>query len=588
MGVGNSSASLFHSFKNEAGQDTMTQDPSCGRRGALLAGAAALAGAGFGRGADDPPKPAGTVPVYNVLAHGAVRDGTAPATPAFAAALRECARAGGGTVFVPAGTYLLAPITLPSRTTLFLDAGAILLGSPRLEDYPVEPDAQGRSGESPRAGLVTASDAEDVAIIGRGAIDGAGLRFVSPDKLHTGSDYDKKFTRQGQDFAHPRFGTEAGPLAHGERPGNLVRFFNCRNVLLDGVTVRNSPTWTVQFQACVNVAVRGVTIHSEGSGRRVPNDDGIDLRDCRRVRISGADIATGDDCVAVFGGEDIAVSHCTLSSRSAAVRVGFTGGDTRGCVFSNLTIDANRGVGVFARGGASVEDVLFSDLVIRTRLVTGHWWGKAEPVHVSAVPWQRGVRRLGRIRSVRFVNVTADAEAGILLHGSPESRLEDVGLDNVTLRLRRGPLQPSYGGNFDLRSTRDLSQGLFAHDIPALYCRHARGVSVRGLRVSWDEGLPEFSSHGLHAEDTEDLEISAYEGRASHPGAGRASIRLDRCRTVSVRDSKAPAGTGTFLAHAGLADARLFAGNDLRSAAAAFDPPDPGFTLGANLMPGGR
>jgi polygalacturonase len=79
--------------------------------------------------------------------------------------------------------------------------------------------------------------------------------------------------------------------------------------------------------------VDGVRIHSLGSGRRVPNDDGIDLWDCRNVRIRGCEIETGDDCIALFTAEEAVVTGCTLSSRSAGIRVGYCGGPIRNCLF---------------------------------------------------------------------------------------------------------------------------------------------------------------------------------------------------------------------------------------------------------------
>lgn len=176
---------------------------------------------------------------------------------------------------------------------------------------------------------------------------------------------------------NPKYGTEDGPLEPKDRPNNLIRFFNCTNILISGVTIQNSPIWTVHFVRCERVNITGVSINSFGSGRRVPNDDGIDLTDTRIVHISDCDIEDGDDGIVVLGGERITVANCTLSSRSAAVRVGFAGGEIRDCVFANLVIfDSNRGLAVNVRGAGSIENVLFSDIVIQTRLVTGHWWGR--------------------------------------------------------------------------------------------------------------------------------------------------------------------------------------------------------------------
>ena len=250
---------------------------------------------------------------------------------------------------------------------------------------------------------------------------------------------------------------EHGPIAHGERPGNLVRFFECRDVLVHGVTIQNSPTWTSHYRKCENVTIEAVRINSDASGKRIPNDDGIDLVECDDVRILGCDIDTGDDCIALFGSQRVVVTNCTMTTRSVAIRVGYDHTrDIRDCVFSNLVIhDANRGLGVFVRGSGSVENVIFSDIVIRTRLLTGHWWGKAEPVHVSAVLWAPGVEKPGRIRNVTFARLRVEGEHGMILWGSPDSVIEDVTLDDVRVRVRRGPNSDTWGGNVDMRLTRD-------------------------------------------------------------------------------------------------------------------------------------
>jgi len=452
---------------------------------------------------------------YNILEYGAN-----PQTPNNAVAIQNaidsCAAAGGGTVWVPPGVYVSGPLELRSHVTLQLEAGATLQASQRLEDYPLENDR--RTGESGRAGFITAREAVNIAITGRGTVDGSGFTFVSHSELHHGQDTDIRYTRQGQDFMHPRFGTQHGPLAHGERPGNLLRFFNCKNVLLSGVTIQNSPTWTVNIYACESVAVLGVHINSQASDRRVPNDDGIDVCRSQRVRIADCDIDTGDDCIAVFGSQMLAVSNCTLSSHSSGIRVGYHAGESRDCTFNNLVIRSNRGICIHVRGEGSVENILFSNLVLQTRLVTGHWWGKGEPVQISAMPQDPHAHQLGRIRNVRFTNVSAEAESGIVLYGCPESILEEIVFTNFRLRITNSPLHLSYGGNFDLRGVADLSQALFQHDIPAVYGRYFKGLTLQDFKVGWEEGLPDFFNHALQCEHYQDLVLRNFEGQAPHPG----------------------------------------------------------------------
>ena len=501
---------------------------------------------------------------FDVHAFGAQGDGRADETEAIRGAIRACHGAGGGTVHVPAGRYLCRPFELLTNVTLDLEAGATILGSPRLEDYPVE--ARDAGGESERSGLVTARNAERIAIVGRGTIDGNALAFHDPARAHDSGDFDRSLTRQGQAFMPKGVLFEHGPIAHGERPGNLVRFFECRDVLVHGVTIQNSPTWTTHYRSCENVTIEAVRINSDASGRRVPNDDGIDLVECDDVRILGCDIDTGDDCIALFGSQRVVVTNCTLTTRSVAIRVGYDHTrDIRDCVFSNLVIhDANRGLGVFVRGSGGVDSVIFSDIVIRTRLLTGHWWGKAEPVHVSAVLFAPGVEKPGRIRNVTFARLRVEGEHGMILWGSPDGAIEDVALDDVRVRVRRGPNSDTWGGNVDMRLTRDPQLALFGRDLPALLARHTDRLSVRNLTVEWADDVPAFFTHAIEAESFRELVVEDFRGRQAQKTG--AAIHLASGQDAIVRDSRAAAGTDTFVEATEVTGRTVFAGNDTRAA----------------------
>jgi hypothetical protein len=523
-------------------------------------------------------------PIFNIQDFGAVPDGLTLNTQVINNAIAACAEAGGGTVYIPPGTFICGSIYLQSQITLYLEAGATLRGSPRLEDYVLEGGGwyEG-SGESLHAGLVTCRDAERITIRGRGIIDGAAPDFHDQRKMHTPGDFDPQYTRQGQDYMHPRYGNQHSPLAHGDRPGNLVRFFNCKNVLIKDVTIQNSPTWTVLFENCEDVRLSGLNINSHASDRRVPNDDGVDLKNCRFVRISDCNIQTGDDCLAVFSGESIVVTNCTLVSRSSGIRLGFTGSDLRDCSFINLIIESNRGILANVRGENSIENILFSNISIRTQVFIGHWWGNGEPIHISVISSHVDGEKLGTIENLRFSNIYADGESGILLYGCEGSLIRDLSFENLHLRLRDGPLQVGYGGNFDLRTASDLRQAIFAHDIPGMYCRYVDGLRVKGFRMDWDEQTPDFFDHAIHIEDSRNVLIDGFEGR--QPQEIGAAIALNRVKEISISNSKAADGTDIFLDCENTEDERLFARNDLLHARMDLQPGDAGFKLVGNLLP---
>jgi hypothetical protein len=523
----------------------------------------------------------------NVLNYGAKPDGKTLDTSAINQAISDCSVAGGGTVIFPSGQYLSGSIKLLKNVTLQLEAGAVIVGSTNLEDYAPETDA---AGHPSKAGLLTARNANNIAIIGRGTIEGNGMFFVDHVKLKLtegASDFIKKYIRQGEDFMNPKYGTADGPLEPKDRPNDLIRFFNCTNILIRGVTIQNSPIWTVHFVQCERVNITGVSINSFGSGRRVPNDDGIDIVESRYVHISDCDIQDGDDGIAVLSGEKVTVANCTLSSRSAAVRVGFAGADIRDCVFANLVIfDSNRGLAVTVRGEGSIENVLFSDIVIRTRLMTGHWWGKGEPIQVSALPWNTNIHQLGHIKNVRFRNITAESPSGIIVYGCERSVIKDLLFQDIKVRINNDPLEQAYGGNFDLRGNFDAPTALFAHDAPAFYCNYADGVKLDGFDVEWVDGLPSFFSHAIQCENFDNMDIDSFSGGPAHNDGGNAAIALSRGGNVSIRNSRAASGTGTFVSVTDVADPGLFVNNDLRQAQKVCDPEKLPFReVSGNLLP---
>jgi Glycosyl hydrolases family 28 len=517
----------------------------------------------------------------NILDHGVVGDGKRLNTTAIEKAIQACASRGGGRVLFPQGEYLTGTFELLSNVTLHLEEGAVIKGSANLDDYS--------GGDDGRLTLIIAFGEENVAITGSGAIDGNGMAFMT-NRIKGMNKKFKQYSRQGKEYMDPKFGTEHGPLAPKARPKYMIYFNNCRNVLITGVTIRNAPFYHVQIKACANVDVAGVYIHSHGSDLRIPNDDGINFSNCNNVNMHDCNIQTGDDCIAVYGG-GVTVSNCTLSSRSSAIRVGYTSG-ARNCTFRNLVIySSHRGLNVCLRGEETIENILFSDIHIKTQLYTGGWWGKSEPIHVSAIPFTKGNRgvslggNLGKIKNVRFLNIVADSENGILVYGYKEGHIQDLLFDNIKLTLKGGPLQKSYGGNFDLMFNNIEAENLFKHDIPGMYCRYVDGLKINGFKLAWDDNLPEFFNHGIHCEFFKDVVIDGFEGRQPHIGGDAAAIALNDGSGITIRNSKADKDTGTFLSHSDITDEGLFANNDLSNAQEAIEPENSAFEFVDNLWP---
>ncbi len=491
------------------------------------------------------------------------------------------------------------PITLLSNVTLHLDAGAIIRGSPSLEDYRLT-----SGGSETRlapvanadpvamiAGLITATRAKNIAITGSGIIEGSALAYVTDQvldlnyALKDGGAWIPRLTRQGEDFLSTKLGIQDGPYIPKQRPGKLITLVDCDNVTIAGVTLQNSPNWTLAIFDSRHVDINGVKINSLASDRRMPNDDGIDLTNSRFVHVTRCDIQTGDDCIALFGGEDTTVSDCTLSSRDSGIRLGYDRGEIRNVVFSNIVIrNSTRSITVNVRAGGIIENILFDNLIIQTKLHTGYWWGKGEAIHISALP-RAGTVTPGIIRNLRFSNILADSEAGIIIYGSANSIIRDVQLDRIELKINAGPMSGYVGGNFDLRGEVPPELSIFKHDIPGLYARYVDGLKLLNFELAWDYNLPEFFSDGIECEHFQNLQVDGFVGRQAKVGGGCCAIRLSDGNGVGIRNSMAAEGTQVFLKSTKVVGPITLLNNDLSRASIVANPAISTLILSGNIMP---
>jgi Pectate lyase superfamily protein len=528
-----------------------------------------------------------TEKTFNVREFGAVADGKTLDTAAIAKAIQAANAAGGGRVVFSPGVYLSGTFELLSNVTLDLNANAVILDSPKLSDYGAISKfgfahvyGENSTGEGELVGIIVARNAKNIAIIGHGTIDGNADLFFDFHKPHFGIDFDPQYTRQGKDFQKSMLELGDGPVETKDtgRPGTMIVFTNSENILVRDITFRNAPNWTLHLNQSKRAIIQGIHIVNS---LLLPNNDGIDCLGCRDVHISDCDIAAGDDDFAFYGSEDVGVTNCSLTSHSAGIRME----NTRWATFSDLTIHSNRGIGIFERSGTTAN-VSFSNIAIETHLLTGHWWGKAEPIFIAVGPPSAG--KAPEVHDLHFSNVFGTAEAGMVLYGDEKAWLKGITFDQVRFLIRapRKEVASLAGGNFDFRWTAGtLARAVFRHDIPALYLRFVDGMEVHGLRLDWESNLPEYFSNAIECEDFRDLSIDRLQGRAARPDNNLATVSLLRGKGVSIVNSRALPGTGTFLRSEDVTDEGLFAINDLREAKRAFFKDAGGFTLIGNLLP---
>ncbi len=481
--------------------------------------------------------------IFNIKNYGATGDGHTVDTRGVNNAIAACVKAGGGTVLVPAGTFVTGTFQLFSNINLLLAPGSVILASENTNDYLLQTDYgfSGSGAGGKKLGIVFAVNAVNVSITGTGTIDGRASSFMYMDSVQVSSPEDSKYARQGSRYMNTDKDRDEAPVMwkgeYGNRPGTQIIFHNCKKVLLRDINIRNANDWTMDVNACDDVKVLGISIDNNMS---VPNSDGIDMYDSRNVIIANCDVRAGDDAIAVISTSNLAVTNCNLHSRSCGIRIGYNGfndNNSGNLLFDNIRIyGSNRGIGIFQRRKGNMENMVFSNMIIDTRLYPGQWWGHGEPIHISALP---GIAsdKVGTISHIRFTNILARGEEGIVLYGSKESILEDISFDNVQIMILKGGRTNDNAGNFDLRPTNDSKLSIFKHDIPALYARYVHGLTLKDFKVQWDSSLPDYFTHAISCDHFQQLVIDGFTGSAApNTAVDEPVIDLSEGKDAVIKD----------------------------------------------------
>ena len=403
---------------------------------------------------------------FNVRDYGATGDGATLDTRGIQSAIDAAAQTGGGTVFVPAGKYVTGSIFLRDNITLFLDAGAILLGSENPADYPIVTMRWEGVTRETHASLIAGDGLHHIALTGRGTIDGRGAIWWQKHRAKT------------LDAPRPR----------------LISFANSNNVLIEGVTLTNSPAWTINPVRCENVTVDKVTIVNPPDS---PNTDGINPDSCCNVHISNCHVDVGDDCVTIKSGveaeklelrapcENITVTNCTMVHGHGGVVIGSeTSGDVRNVVISNCVfVGTDRGIRIKSRRGRGglIEDIRVTNVVMRDVLCP---FTMNLYYHVNA----RGDKTVSdkqprpvndgtpRIRHVHLSHITARGAkiAAGFVYGLPEMPIEDLTLDDISITMDR-MAEPGYA---------DMADDIPQMQAVGLFVRNVRGLRLRDVEIT--------------------------------------------------------------------------------------------------------
>ncbi len=469
--------------------------------------------------------------VYEVTLHGAVGDGTTVNTTAIQTAIDACAAGGGGVVSFPPGAFLTGTLYLKNHVHLRVEQGATLLGSTNLADYPVNYCKYvSRSDEYTVRALIWGEGLEDVGITGTGTLDGQGAAFRNrksdPEELNKANASREK---EGRYLLQSRY---------LDRPC-LIRLVSCQRILVENVSLRNSPMWMQHYLDCDFLTLRGINVFNHVS----QNNDMVDIDGCRNVVVSDCVGDSDDDALTLKSTgarptEHVVVTNCILRSHCNAIKMGTeSAGGFKDIAISNCAIQRSNavaakghagrieglaGVALELVDGGSLERVSISNLVIEGTTAPifmrlGNR-GKAPKPSDPAPP-------VGTFRDVSISNVVATGASGTgcAIAGIPGHCLEGVTLSNIHIRFAGG------GSPRDLADVPevedDYPESRMFGTLPAygFYFRHVRGLRVQGLELSYDTPDPR---PAIVCEDASRLRLQDIQAQAE-PGAATQVLLKD-------------------------------------------------------------
>lgn len=482
---------------------------------------------------------------------GAKVDGVTLDSAAINAAIDRAHGQGGGMVYLSPGVYLCGTVVIKSNVTLYIEAGAIILGSKDVTQYTPQPGPPPSADASTRH-LIFAKDAENVTLCGPGLIDGQGPSFWTPSGRRTYGP-DEQWGDVASLYLNPK-----------PRVSPMLEFVNCRHLHIIQLRIENASGWTLRLMSCVGVVIDGVSIKNPIVG---PNTDGIDISNSSNVRIANCSIETGDDAICLksenpYGDtvpvmRNVTVTNCTLTSCCNGFKFGTrTYSGCENIIFSNSTIhnpaDSHMNARVIA--GICLE------------MVDGGW---LENVVIAGICMQRtrtpiflrlGARTASRsgtqsyMRGIMISDVYAtEAALTSSITGIPNMPVEDVTLSNVDIETR----EPGTGDWTERKIPevpREYPEARMFGRLPSygVYVRHANGIRMHHLNF---KSLATEQRPAIVCDDVTSLEVAGL--RVPPEGNKSPLIELRQTRDVWVREVRSPQDALSTVRVTGQASAQI-------------------------------
>ncbi len=444
---------------------------------------------------------------FNVKDYGAIGDGKTLETAAINKAIQECSTSGGGTVYFPAGTYLSGTLRLQSNVTLFIAAGAILLGSKEVRDY------QGVD-KYEEFTLLHGKDIHNVAIVGHGLIN--GNKVFDPKAIPAKVDNPDKLPGWGGEYMR-------GP--------HSIVFNNCQDILIRDITVKDASDYAIFMLSCENINIQGVTVTGGW--------DGINMYYCSYVSISDCHLQTGDDCIAATECENMMITNSFINSSCNGFRL-MAGNEH--ILINNCTIygpgryehrsshrhNTISGITIQPFGrirpNQVIDDITISD-VSMVNVRTPFWLGLRSE--------DAGLRNI----SISNVTVTGAGKVASCFQGAPDNPIENIVLNNVRIVSEGG------GTKEQSQIVVPASMGDAFPILPSygFYGRHIKGLEFHNVRVGFTN---KDLRPALICEEVENLNLDGFDAQRS--SETESPIVLKNVKNLSAHDLNIPIVTPKY------------------------------------------
>jgi polygalacturonase len=481
---------------------------------------------------------------YNVRNYGAVGDGKNLDSPSIDKAIQAAAAAGGGTVYLPPGTYLSGTIHLANNIHLLIDMGATILAAPQnLNAYDEPEHWEGTAYQDGghtyfRNSLIYGEGLTNVFITGQGMIDGSALS-AGDGQQDTASGF--------KNWQHPTDTAKDVKLA---RLGNkAIALKLCRNVVLRDFTIFRGGHFAILTTGCDNMTVDNVTMDT--------NRDGIDIDCCRNVMVSNCRInSPNDDGLCPKSSfalgrnvicENMTIVNCMVSGFEVGTLIDGTmkpkangngngrikfgteaNGGFRNVTVANCVFRSCRGLALEEVDGGVLENININNITMMDV--------PTYAIYITTGKRNRGpdVPQPSRMRNVLISGVTADgvsATSGIQIFGLPEQPIEGLRLENIRLICKGGgteeqanKMPPELGAGYpEPRGVVMPGYGLFA--------RHVKGLELANINLSVEK---EDKRPAIVCSDVDGLEVDNFKAQI---GEGVSAAKLDNVKNVVIRNS---------------------------------------------------